>query len=302
MLIAGSWDTTVTCYELQYSNDGKISNVIPQSQIKHDGPVFCTDIASDGMTVFSGGADNTVRMWNPTQGTTTQTIGTHDKPVRSVKVLPDLNLIVSASWDKTLRLWDARQPNPVHTIPLTDRAFCMDAAGPAIVACTGDRKIHVFDLTPGHNFNKIIEYESPMNYQTRCVSIFHDRAGFALGCVEGRVAIENFSSLGVKSAQNPNFVYKCHRTKRNDSAADVYSVNAISFNHMNTFCTAGSDGILSYWDKEARSKLKQFEQLKQKAPITDCKFSPMGNILVYSACYDWSMGKDRANPSIGVNI
>lgn len=69
MLIAGSWDKSVSdsclilclphrlslppspspqvsCYEIQYGNDRKISNVIPQAQISHEGPVFCTDIAT----------------------------------------------------------------------------------------------------------------------------------------------------------------------------------------------------------------------------------------------------------------
>jgi hypothetical protein len=30
------------------------------------------------------------------------------------------------------------------------------------------------------------------------------------------------------------------------------SVNAIAFNNLNTFCTAGSDGVLTYWDKDSR--------------------------------------------------
>jgi len=33
--------------------------------------------------VFSGGADNTVKMWNVTQGTNgVQTIGSHDQPIK----------------------------------------------------------------------------------------------------------------------------------------------------------------------------------------------------------------------------
>ena len=44
-----------------------------------------------------------------------------------------------------------------------------------------------------------------------------------------------------------NFVFKCHR-----DGSNVHSVNSIDFHHYGSFCTAGSDGTFSWWDKEAR--------------------------------------------------
>ena len=44
-----------------------------------------------------------------------------------------------------------------------------------------------------------------------------------------------------------NFVFKCHRDGNN-----VHSVNSIDFHPYGSFCTAGSDGTFSWWDKEAR--------------------------------------------------
>jgi hypothetical protein len=46
LLVATSWDNSVSCYALQTNPTGGISNVVPQSQIKHDGPVLCSDISS----------------------------------------------------------------------------------------------------------------------------------------------------------------------------------------------------------------------------------------------------------------
>lgn len=46
MLIAGAWDSTVSCYVLQYDNQNKLVQANAQAQIKHDAPVLCTDIAS----------------------------------------------------------------------------------------------------------------------------------------------------------------------------------------------------------------------------------------------------------------
>lgn len=63
MVVAGCWDNTVSCFELQRSNTGGVANVVMQGQIRHDAPVLCSDIASDGLTTFSAGCDTQIRMW-----------------------------------------------------------------------------------------------------------------------------------------------------------------------------------------------------------------------------------------------
>jgi mRNA export factor len=132
-----------------------------------------------------------------------------------------------------------------------------------------------------------------MAYQTRCISIFNDDQGFAVGCIEGRVGIEYFSELQNKNRTTKlptqNFVFKCHRDKN-----DIYAVNAIHFHPQNTFVTAGSDGVLSTWDKDNRSRLANFDHYNKRIPVTDAKFSPNGQLMVYSLSYDWSKGADMA--------
>lgn len=66
-----------------------------------------------------------------------------------------------------------------------------------------------------------------------------------------------------------------------------HQVNAISFHPVHgTLATVGSDGRFSFWDKDARTKLKTSEQLDQ--PITACCFNSNGNIFAYASSYDWS--------------
>ena len=67
----------------------------------------------------------------------------------------------------------------------------------------------------------------------------------------------------------------------------IKQVNAISFHPVHgTLATVGSDGRFSFWDKDARTKLKTSEQLDQ--PITACSFNNNGNIFAYASSYDWS--------------
>ncbi|CAJ0968851.1 unnamed protein product [Ranitomeya imitator] len=132
----------------------------------------------------------------------------------------------------------------------------------------------------------------------RCVAIFKDKqnkpTGFALGSIEGRVAIHY---INPPNPAKDNFTFKCHRSNGTNTAApqDIYAVNGIAFHPVHgTLATVGSDGRFSFWDKDARTKLKTSEQLDQ--PISACCFNHNGNIFAYSSSYDWSKGHEFYNP------
>lgn len=68
---------------------------------------------------------------------------------------------------------------------------------------------------------------------------------------------------------------------------DIYAVNDIAFHPGHgTLATVGSDGSYSFWDKDARTKLKSSETLDQ--PLTKCAFNHSGQIFAYAVGYDWS--------------
>ena len=160
------------------------------------------------MTTVSAGCDASVRMWNVTQpATSAQSIGKHDAPIKCLKSINEMNMVATGSWDKTVKLWDARQPNPAAQVQLGERVYAMDATSPAIVIGTADRHFHVYDLTAGLS-KCMMKYVSPMDYQIRCISIFHDKTGFAAGSIEGRCMIEYFDELGKKSPDaKGNFIF-----------------------------------------------------------------------------------------------
>lgn len=289
-LIAGSWDNNVRCWEVQQNGQ-----TIPKAQQTHQGPVLDVAWSDDGTKAFTASCDKTVKMWDLNSNQAIQ-VAQHDAPVKTVHWIKAQNYscVMTGSWDKTIKFWDPRSQNPMLTLNLPERCYCVDVLYPMAIVGTAGRGLIVYQLegTP-QEFKRI---DSPLKYQHRCVSIFMDKksqpTGFALGSVEGRVAIHYVNP------QNPkdNFTFKCHRSNGTTNGyQDIYAVNDIKFHPTHgTLSTVGSDGRFSFWDKDARTKLKTSEQMEQ--PITCCCFNARGEIFAYAISYDWSKGHEYYSP------
>ena len=137
---------------------------------ENQSPVLCTTFSNDGSTVFSGGGDKAVRMWNLGQVPTTpnavpQQIGVHDSGVKSVGFLSRSQIIVSGGWDKRLKFWDARQQNPVCQLDLPGKCVDIDVNDNMMVVATTEKPILVYDVTSQprelENFRKDSRSELP---------------------------------------------------------------------------------------------------------------------------------------------
>ncbi|KAG8231511.1 hypothetical protein J437_LFUL011549 [Ladona fulva] len=285
-LIAGSWDCRVRCWEVEQS--GK---TIPKSMQTMQGPILDVCWSDDATKVFMASCDKMVKCWDLASNQTIQ-VAAHNAPVKTCHWIkaPSYSCLMTGSWDKTLKFWDTRTPTPMLTINLPERCYCADVDYPMAVVGTAGRELIVYQLEGKPQECKRIE--SPLKYQHRCVSIFKDKknapAGFALGSVEGRVAIQYVIP------QNPkdNFTFKCHRSNGTPNGyQDIFAVNDICFHPVHgTLATVGSDGRFSFWDKDARTKLKSSEPMEQ--PITRCCFNSNGQIFAYAVSYDWSKGHE----------
>lgn len=82
-------------------------------------------------------------------------------------------------------------------INLPERCYCADVDYPMAIVGTAGRRLIVYSLE--NNPSEYKQMESPLKFQHRAVSIFRDKQkkpiGFALGSIEGRVAIQYVSGL-----------------------------------------------------------------------------------------------------------
>ena len=250
------------------------------------GPVLDIAFSGDGSTLFAGSNDNKVYMWQVASGNTMQQIGVHDAPVRSVCFAAANNWVVSGSWDKTIKFWDCRSPTPVGQFQLPERVYSMSCVGNVLAVALAARKIVVYTLNGSPQ--QQLEMDSPLKYQTRTISVFPDQSGFAVGSIEGRCHIHYFQQ---KPGFAENFAFRCHREENaTKTISTVHSVNSIPFHPFGTFATVGGDGVINFWDKDSKQRLKLFTPCGDT--ISAAAFNAQGNIFAYAKSYEWNKGHE----------
>lgn len=299
-LVSGTWANTVSCYQVAKAPvAGSPWNGELKASHQHQGPILDVCWSDDCSKVFSASADKTVKMWD-LQSNQQMQVAAHDGPIKTVHwVKTNYTCIMTTSWDRTVKFWDMRSQNPLTTINLPERSYCADVLGPMAVISTANRAILIYKLDPQPTL--VSQSDTPFKFQHKCISIFtsdsgdkKEPSGYAIGSIEGRVAVQYVQQKDPKG----NFTFKCHRSNgQNTNIHDIYAVNDIAFHPIyGTMVTIGSDGKYSFWDKEARTRLKisdpPFDQ-----PLTRCNISSQGDIFAFATGYDWSKGHEYSNPS-----
>jgi mRNA export factor len=294
LLCASSWDNKVYTFQVQVNQQGQVGQASQVQACQFPKPTmdvcFGVPQSPHDNNVFAACADNGVYMMTNFNQSTK--IGQFNAPVSAVRAITVNNtpMVIATSWDRTLKLFDARQPNPAVNVNLSERVYCMDArnvngSNGIAVACTADRKCHVFQFP---NFQRpVTDNPTTLKKPPRCVAVTPDGTGICVGSIEGRIAVHYFADPN--AAQKKTFAFKCHRQNK---AKLVFPVNDITFSPFNTFVTAGSDGIYNIWDigEKQRLKARPPPPVQTPMPIVSTDFNSAGTVLAFAESYDWFRG------------
>jgi WD40 repeat protein len=154
-IVSGSDDKTLRLWD---ANNGKpLRNPITGKPIAplvgHEKEVLSVAFSPDGQKIVSGSRDNTLRLWDASNGEQIgQPLTGHVDAVYSVAFSPDGKWIISGGDDKTLRLWDISteqlsQPWYGHTKAVWSVVFNRD--GTKIVSSSSDKTLRLWDASNG---------------------------------------------------------------------------------------------------------------------------------------------------------
>ncbi|KJU82397.1 repeat-containing protein [Candidatus Magnetobacterium bavaricum] len=118
----------------------------------HSGYVRSVAISQDGTKIVSGSDDNTVKVWDMTNGSMINTLQGHSGYVPSVAISPDGTKIVSGSDDNTVNVWDMTNGNMINTLQGHSgyvRSVAISQDGTKIVSSSGDHSVKVWDAKTG---------------------------------------------------------------------------------------------------------------------------------------------------------
>jgi WD40 repeat protein len=144
----------------QFTSHSASSNSRPELVIQsgHNSRVDCGLFSPDGRWLASGGADNSIRLWDVQTGSELRSLTGHSNWIKSLAVSSDSQKLASGSNDRTIRIWDIASGKELlklegHDGPVEALAFSPDNRW--LISGSTDTTIRVWDSASGRELQKL---------------------------------------------------------------------------------------------------------------------------------------------------
>lgn len=139
---------------------------VPNRILKHGAEVRGLAVSPSGEWIASAGTDDTICLWDTTQGLLLSQIKGHSSSVNSVTFSPDSGYLLSGSSDWTVRLWDASNGKEIrqflgHNGRVSGVAFAPD--GKHIVSAAADKRAILWDVETGEEICHFVGHTDRIN-------------------------------------------------------------------------------------------------------------------------------------------
>lgn len=142
------WDVvTEQCIQTLHGHTNRVWSVTFNPQLGKESD------STDELTLASGSADRTIKLWNGKTGHCLKTLHGHHSWVWSVAFHPAGQRLASGSYDRTVKLWDVEAGQCIqtlegHTAPVVSVAFSPN--GEWLASSSFDATIRLWNTQTGH--------------------------------------------------------------------------------------------------------------------------------------------------------
>jgi WD40 repeat protein len=227
----------------------------------HRGVVSALAFSPDGKQLASGGADRTIRLWDPATGKKGAVLSGHASAVGGLAYSPDSRWLASCGGDHLVKLWSIRDdaaPGKTlagHSGPLSAVAFSPD--GRLLASAGADAIVKLWDVAAG------AEARSFRGHKDWVTSVAFSPDGHFLVSASVDRTVRVWENAGREVLPTSGHT------------GDVFTV-AVSPDGK-TIASASRDGAIKLWDRA--TGVERQTLLGHEDAIMSLAFSPDGKVL-----------------------
>lgn len=217
-------------------------------------------------------------------------IGDHDDLSTCIGYSDETCQVIVTGLHKKVLSWDTRMKKDLLCLVNVGlEVDSMSVSGFDIILAVGT-SVYMYDL---RKLSRPVQSnKSDMDSRIKCVSSIPHRKGFAVGSVDGHVALEmSFSS----NSDDISYIFRCH-PKSTDKNLHLVSVNDIVFNPLidSAFFTGDNEGYVSAWN--AQSKKRILELPRYPNSVASVSINHKGQLLAVAASYTYQEANEIEEP------
>ncbi|MCL7041894.1 hypothetical protein MKW94_004959 [Papaver nudicaule] len=223
-----------------------------------------------------------------------EAVGNHDDLANCVEYSEELvSQAITGGLNKRITSWDMRMEKPmVYSGLVGGEIESISLRGYNLAVGIGT-SVNLHDL---RDLRKPPEIQSSMEYPVSCVDLFPNFKGYAVGSVDGHVAVKCLDS----NANEMSCMFRCPPKSR-DGKRHLVAVNDIAFDpsHYGTFVTGDNEGYALMWDAQSRKRLFQFVKYPNSVASLSCNNN--GPFLAVASSYTYQESNEKLPPQIFIH-
>lgn len=218
-------------------------------------------------------------------------VNAHQDAISSIVFLKERNMLVTSSWDMDVKIWDMDDlKEPLNIFNFNQKIMFMGVSGSKIVSYGNMNYVFIVDIDDEKYFERRI---ASLGKQLRTFEICPDGLKWAIGSIDGRIALEYFGDL---KHQAQRFSFNCNKHENDEDKVIIYPINSLAFHPITGILTScDSFGRLFFWDIENKRKLAEIYATHDNS-VSSIDYNSDGSLLAISYSYMFDKGPIQDEP------